>query len=42
LVLAFSPLHPDAFLTKPVDFDRLAHAVGSVASLGFTIVKLPA
>jgi two-component system, cell cycle response regulator len=36
------PLHPDAFLTKPVDFDRLAHAVGSVASLGFTIVKLPA
>ena len=37
-----APLHPDAFLTKPVDFDRLAHAVGSVASLGFTIVKLPA
>jgi CheY-like chemotaxis protein len=35
-------LHPDAFLTKPVVFDRLAHAVGSVANLGFTIVKLPA
>jgi CheY-like chemotaxis protein len=35
-------LHPDAFLTKPVDFDRLAHAVRSVANLGFTIVKLPA
>jgi two-component system cell cycle response regulator len=36
------PLHPDAFLIKPVDFDRLAHAVRSVANLGFTIVKLPA
>jgi diguanylate cyclase (GGDEF)-like protein len=35
-------LHPDAFLTKPVDFDRLAQAVRSVANLGFTIVKLPA
>ena len=35
-------LHPDAFLTKPVDFERLAHAVGMVANLGFTIVKLPA
>jgi CheY-like chemotaxis protein len=35
-------LQPDAFLTKPVDFDRLAQAVGSVANLGFTIVKLPA
>jgi diguanylate cyclase (GGDEF)-like protein len=35
-------LHPDAFLTKPVDFERLAQAVGSVANLGFTIVKLPA
>jgi CheY-like chemotaxis protein len=35
-------LHPDAFLTKPVDFERLAHAVAMVASLGFTIVKLPA
>jgi diguanylate cyclase (GGDEF)-like protein len=35
-------LHPDAFLTKPVVFDRLAHAVRSVANLGFTIVKLPA
>jgi diguanylate cyclase (GGDEF)-like protein len=35
-------LRPDAFLTKPVVFDRLAHAVRSVANLGFTIVKLPA
>jgi diguanylate cyclase (GGDEF)-like protein len=35
-------LHPDAFLTKPVDFEHLAQAVGTVASLGFTIVKLPA
>jgi diguanylate cyclase (GGDEF)-like protein len=35
-------LQPDAFLTKPVDFERLAHAVRSVANLGFTIVKLPA
>ncbi len=35
-------LHPDAFLTKPVDFDRLVPAVHSVANLGFTIVKLPA
>jgi CheY-like chemotaxis protein len=35
-------LHPDAFLTKPVDFERLAQAVGTVANLGFTIVKLPA
>jgi diguanylate cyclase (GGDEF)-like protein len=35
-------LHPDAFLTKPVDFVRLAEAVRSVASLGLTIVKLPA
>src|SRR5919106_828564 len=35
-------LHPDAFLTKPIDFTRLAQAVRSVASLGFTIVKLPA
>jgi two-component system, cell cycle response regulator len=34
-------LHPDAFLIKPVDFDRLAHAIRSVANLGFTIVKLP-
>ena len=34
-------LHPDAFLTKPVDFERLAQAVGTVANLGFTIVKLP-
>jgi diguanylate cyclase (GGDEF)-like protein len=34
-------LHPDAFLTKPVDFARLAQAVRSVASLGFTIVRLP-
>jgi diguanylate cyclase (GGDEF)-like protein len=38
----FEALRPDAFLTKPVDFDRLAHAVRSVANLGFTIVKLPA
>ena len=35
-------LRPDAFLTKPVDFERLAQAVGTVANLGFTIVKLPA
>ena len=35
-------LRPDAFLTKPIDFDRLARAVRSVANLGFTIVKLPA
>jgi diguanylate cyclase (GGDEF)-like protein len=34
-------LRPDAFLTKPVDFARLAQAVRSVANLGFTIVKLP-
>jgi len=35
-------LHADAFLTKPVDFARLAQAVRSVANLGLTIVKLPA
>jgi diguanylate cyclase (GGDEF)-like protein len=35
-------LRPDAFLTKPIDFDRLAQAVRTVANLGFTIVKLPA
>ena len=35
-------LYPDAFLTKPVDFDRLTHAVRTVANVGFTIVKLPA
>jgi diguanylate cyclase (GGDEF)-like protein len=35
-------LNPDAFLTKPVDFERLAQAVGTVANLGFAIVKLPA
>jgi CheY-like chemotaxis protein len=35
-------LEPDAFLTKPVDFPRLAQAVRSVANLGFTIVKLSA
>ena len=34
-------LHADAFLTKPVDFARLVQVVRSVASLGFTIVKLP-
>jgi len=28
-------------LTKPVDFARLVQVVRSVASLGFTIVKLP-
>jgi diguanylate cyclase (GGDEF)-like protein len=39
---ALEALHPDAFLTKPVEFDRLAQAVGTVANLGFTIVKLPA
>jgi two-component system cell cycle response regulator len=38
----FESLRPDAFLTKPIDFDRLAQAVGTVANLGFTIVKLPA
>jgi CheY-like chemotaxis protein len=35
-------LEPDAFLTKPLDFPRLAQAVRSVANLGFTIVKLSA
>ena len=38
----FEALRPDAFLTKPIDFDRLAQAVRTVANLGFTIVKLPA
>ena len=37
----FEALRPDAFLTKPVAFERLAQAVGTVANLGFTIVKLP-
>ncbi|HUK64654.1 MAG TPA: diguanylate cyclase, partial [Dongiaceae bacterium] len=35
-------LHPDGYLVKPIDFDRLAQAVQAVANLGFTIVKLPA
>jgi len=35
-------LRPDGFLTKPVDFERLAQAIHSVATLGFTIVKLSA
>jgi diguanylate cyclase (GGDEF)-like protein len=35
-------LHPDGYLVKPIDFDRLAQAVQSVANLGFTIVKLTA
>ena len=34
-------LQADAFLTKPVDFGRLAQAVRAVANLGFSIVKLP-
>ena len=38
----FAALHPDAFLTKPVDFPRLAQAVLAVANLAFTIVKLSA
>jgi len=38
----FDHLHPDGFLTKPVDFERLVQAIRSVANLGFTIVKLSA
>ena len=37
---ALEALHPDAFLTKPVAFARLRHAVGTVAKLGFGILRL--
>ncbi|HUL02829.1 MAG TPA: diguanylate cyclase [Gemmatimonadales bacterium] len=35
-------LHPDGYLVKPIDFERLTQAVQAVANLGFTIVKLTA
>ncbi|HUK20247.1 MAG TPA: diguanylate cyclase [Gemmatimonadales bacterium] len=38
----FNGSEPDAFLTKPVNFHRLADAIKSVAGFGFTIVKLSA
>jgi two-component system response regulator len=34
-------LHANAYVTKPVDFDRFVHVVKSIDEFYFTIVRLP-
>lgn len=40
-IIATYKLHPNCYITKPVDFDQFINVVKSIENFWFTVVKLP-